>query len=449
MRIIVLASYAPSLVNFRGPLLQTLVALGCEVIACAPESDERIEKAIRQLGAKYEQLTLCRTGMNPFKDLIGFAHLNRLIWKYRPDIVLSYTIKPVIYGSLAAWLVGVPKICSIITGLGYSFTNKSLFNRLVCQLYKLALSTNEVVFFQNSDDEREFRRRGIFPYDGIAPSEKPLCEMQQYQRTVEFRKPNKMPGPPTRKTVVVSGSGVDLDFFSATALRDTYGGEQMRMSPSVVVENGQHPELASKRSSKVVFLLIARLLRDKGILEFAEAARRLKAMYPECRFQVLGPYDPNPAALRLEEIKVWSGEGAIEYLGVANDVRPFLRACDVYVLPSYREGTPRTVLEAMATGRAVITTDAPGCRETIKVRPAEEGAVSKAKIPATLIEGYNGFLVPIRDANSLTYAMEQFILKPELCTQMGRAGRDYAQERYDVHEVNKLILKELEIVSDR
>lgn len=437
------------------------------MIACAPGRDEAVEQKVREFGASYEPLRLHRTGMNPISDFRGFAHLFRLIRRCQPDIVLGYTIKPVIYGSIAARLAGVPKICSIITGLGYSFTRQSVINRVVRFLYRVALRRNDLVFFQNRDDEEEFRRLGILPAFKLKP------EPETSTRG----------GAP--RTVVISGSGVDLVHYAAAPLREELklkvevegSGRDRERTRAVELQKGRAgsansspPNLTSTSTCRLNFLLIARLLRDKGIVEFCEAAKRLKGSYPSARFQILGPYDANPAALTEEEMNAWVDEGAIEYLGEASDVRPFLAACDVYVLPSYREGTPRTVLEAMATARPIITTDAPGCRETVKRKsekrksvrsemprqsggppPSEDSSVPlQLKLPTStappgVIRGENGFLVPVRDVESLGWAMEQLILNPELRTRMGLASREFAEQRYNVHKVNAVILEELAI----
>ena len=175
-----------------------------------------------------------------------------------------------------------------------------------------------------------------------------------------------------------------------------------------------------------IFLIIARLLWDKGVGEFVSAARLLKEKYPEVRWQIVGPFDNNPSAIHREDVAKWQAEGLIEYMGATEDVRPYLEKASVYVLPSYREGTPRSVLEAMAMGRPVITTDAPGCRETV-------------------IDGVNGFLVPVRDKVALAEAMEKFIIDKELMAEMGRKGREIAESRYDVHKVNLSILRPMEL----
>jgi glycosyltransferase involved in cell wall biosynthesis len=367
VKIAVIAGLAQSLVNFRGPLLATLAAAGHEVVAYAPGHDAAVNDWLAKVGVRYHSIPLARASMNPVRDVALLFYLTRTLRRLRADLVLGYTVKPVIFGSLAAYLAGVPFRFSIITGLGYAFTPaphaslaRTLVNGLLLALYRMSLATNRIVFFQNPDDQALFIR-----YRLVTP----------------------------QQSVLIHGSGVDLDHFRESA-----------------------------PVGNPVFLLIARLLKDKGIREYVDAARRVRARHPEARFQLLGPYDPNPSAIRPEEVDAWRHEGAIEYLGETDDVRPFLRACSVYVLPSYyREGTPRTVLEALATGRPVITTDAPGCRETV-------------------VHGWNGFLVPPRDAQSLAKTMEIFIDKPEIIRVMAKRSRSVAVQKYDVHKVNVVIL---------
>ena len=367
MKVMVVGNIVQSLVNFRGPLLHAMVELGHEVVAVAPEEDLHYEEELSRLGVKYRRVPLDRAGFNPASDLRFMCALRRLMIEERPDVFLGYTIKPVIYGNLGARLAGVPARGALITGLGYAFGDDGLKQRLVglvaSVLYALALAGARVVFFQNPDDRGEFIRRRL-----VDPS----------------------------LATVVAGSGVDLDRFTSS-------------------EPPPPPP---------VFLLIARLIREKGIEEFVEAERDLKERYPEARFQLLGPTDKNPTAVSPSWIDEQQRAGVIEYMGVTNDVRPFLHAASVFVLPSYREGTPRTVLEALATGRPIVTTDAPGCRETV-------------------VDGVNGFLVIPRDVRSLTEAMEKFILDPELVPRMGLAGLELARTRYDVRFVNADMLHHL------
>jgi glycosyltransferase involved in cell wall biosynthesis len=291
----------------------------------------------------------------------------------RPDAVLGYTIKPVIYGTIAARLARVPRRFALITGLGYAFTGEATGKRKMIQqmarrLYALALGKAERVFFQNPDDEALFRQLNLVP--GRVPSS------------------------------VVNGSGIDLSQF----------------------------EPARLPQGKTVFLLIARLLGDKGIREYVAAARAIRKTHPEVVFRLVGAVDDNPNSVHPEEVESWQQDGTIEYLGRLDDVRPAIEGCSVYVLPSYREGTPRTVLEAMAMGRPVITTDAPGCRETV-------------------VDGDNGFLVPVKAVDELVSAMVRFIEHPELAMSMGKRSRAIAEEKYDVHKVNAVMLAAMEIGS--
>ncbi|QNI52882.1 putative alpha-galactosyltransferase [Synechococcus sp. BIOS-E4-1] len=368
MRVLVIAGFAESLLNFRGPLLSAMIARGLEVHVAAPNlfEDFCIRKKLELLSLNLHDICLYRASTNPLTDLKLLCSLTLLIRKIQPDFVLSYTIKPVIYGTIASWLVGVPRRCTLITGLGYAFTGnaggvRGLVKIVVQSLYKLALFRSHKVFFQNNDDYDLFRTLGLIT-----------------NRT---------------STVVVNGSGVDLEFFSVAPLP---------LGP---------PH----------FLMIARLLGDKGVREYAQAAQQLKAKWPDIEFSLVGWLDQNPDSISQSELDSWIQSSSLNYLGRLQDIRPAMRQCSVYVLPSYREGMPRTVLEAMAMGRAVITTHAPGCRETV-------------------VEGENGFLVPIKSIDVLVSAMERFIYEPQLAHRMGRRGRELAEERFDVNKINDVML---------
>lgn len=375
MKIVVIASYAPSLINFRGPLLATLAQNGHEVLACAPEEDQNLIAALTEIGVNYRSIKLSRIGLNPIRDLNTIIDIYKILKDFKPDIVLGYTIKPVIYGSIAARLAGIRQCYSIITGLGYLFAASSeiqkydkrqILKKLVCWMYRLSLSFNTAVMFQNPDDRALFIRLKLISQ---------------------------------AKGVVINGSGVDLYHFS---------------------------EVPVKARSKPSFLLIARLLKEKGILEYVAAASVLKSKYPETTFGLVGPLDRNDASsLTASQVTEWDQKGLIKYFGVAEDVRPFLADADVFVLPSfYGEGTPRTILEAMSSGRPIITTDTPGCRETV-------------------IDGWNGYLVPVRDVPALIEAMEKFVGHPELIKSMGKRSREIAEQKYDVHKVNLIIMQTL------
>ena len=370
MKILIIASLADSLINFRGPLIAALLAKGLDVHVAAPDlpGHSQVRHKLQTMGLTVHEVPIVRTGTNPLSDLRTALSLWRLMLQIKPGMFLGYTIKPVIYGMLAAWLAGVPKRFALITGLGYAFQGggqRSQLQSLVQRLYSFALARADHVFFQNPDDLALFQERGIL------------------QRNVLVS--------------VVNGSGVDLDRFP--------------LSPLPVL-----PEVDTVR-----FLFIGRLLGDKGVREYAQAARLLKRSHPRIQCAMVGFIDSNPNAITQPELDGWIADGVIEFLGQLHDVRPAIAACSVYVLPSYREGTPRTVLEAMAMGRAIVTTNAPGCRETV-------------------VHGDNGFLVPVQDAVALADAMRRFIDEPDLKQRMGERSRLLAEEKYDVHKVNAAML---------
>jgi glycosyltransferase involved in cell wall biosynthesis len=367
VKILLLAGFADSLVNFRGSLMNCLQAAGHTVLAAAPPASDRTGPELHRLGVQFFPVNICRTGTNPVADLRSLLSILRLLRHARPDVLLAYTVKPVIYGSIAARVARIPCVYSMITGLGSAFSSNDgkgqAIRALAARLYSFALRKNRAVFFQNQDDLQYFRERKL-----IAPA---------------------MPA------VVLNGSGVDLDFF---------------------------PE-APPVTDGPVFILVARLLREKGVLEYAKAAAILKARYHNASFRLLGPFEQNSAGVSPDEVKQWTSAGAIEYLGSTSDVRPALASSSVFVLPTfYREGTPRSILEALALGKPIITTDWPGCRNTV-------------------IQGQNGFLVPIKDVSKLKEAMARFIEEPGLISGMGRKSREIAVEKYDVRMVNGVILR--------
>jgi len=369
-KIALIGSQAFALWNFRGPLIQEMVERNLEVYALAPDYDNETREKVRKLGAKPVQYRLSRTGLNPLRDALNFLGLTLTLRRIRPDVTFSYTIKPVIYGTLAAWIVGVSRRFAMITGLGYTFAApgereemKRRVVRTIAQfLYKLVLRRATKVFFQNPDDLNEFVQRKLIPPE---------------------------------KAFLLGPTGVDLEVFTP--------------APPV--------------TGPITFILAARLLREKGVLEFVEAARRIKAKYPDTRFILLGGLDTNPGAIPRKKVEGWVMEGLIEWPGHVADVRPYLAQASVFVLPSYyREGVPRSIQEAMAMARPIITTDASGCRETV-------------------IPGVNGFLVPVRNVDALVSAMERFINEPELIERMGKESRRIAEERFDVHKINQVLLE--------
>lgn len=342
--------------------VEMLLGRGAEVICVAPRDDSAAD--LEKIGVRCRNIYLTRKGINPLSEFGGWLGLHTIIRQEKPDMVFNYSIKPVIYGSLAARAAGVKYIFSMITGLGYVFMGETVRQRflesLVSRSYRWALRCNQRVFFQNRDDRDLFVQR----------------------RFVD-----------AGKAVVVNGTGIDTDRYRP-------GEEQ--------------PE-------GFVFLMVARLLRDKGVYEFVEAARKLKREYSDVAFQLLGPVDENPTAVSKDEIRRWEQEGVIRYLGAVADVRPYLSRATVFVLPSYREGLPRATLEALAMGKPVVTTDVSGCRETVR-------------------DEENGFLVSPKDSDALARAMRRFIESPSLVEEMGRKSRLMAVRRFDVHKVNKQII---------
>ena len=374
-KFLLIASYANSLINFRWDLICAIQAKGLEVHVAAPEINDSpaILEKLRNQGVIVHDVPMQRTGTNPVQDVKTLIALRQLMQRIRPDYVMAYTIKPVIYGMLAAASTGVPHRAALITGLGYAFqdsegsTKQNLIKSVTRQLYSRALSAADLTFFQNDDDQKLFTDLGIIR--------------------------------PGQNTVVVNGSGVNTEKFSAQPL----------------------PE-----GDEVHFLLIGRLLKDKGVREYVEAARQVKQQYPQAIFNLVGFLDSNPSSVTQQELDQWVNDGTVKFWGKLADVRPAINACHVFVLPSYREGTPRTVLEAMATGRAIITTDAPGCRQTVE-------------------NGYNGWLVPVQSADKLAEAMKRFLNEPELIEKMGQASLEVTRNKYDVNIINDFMLTQLKI----
>lgn len=369
-KIAIISHYAPSLLGFRGPLIKRLVKQGVRVLALAPDFNIQTRSAVAALGAEPIDIPMSRTGMNPFVEALNTWHLMRLLKKLQPDVTLGYTIKPVIFGSIAAKLAGVPRRFAMVEGLGYVFTpgaegfsfKRRILKRLVLWLYRIGMAQADKVIFLNPDDPAELVAERVLP-----PEE---C-------------------------FLLGGIGVDLAQWSF-----------------------QPPVLAP-----VTFMLVARLLREKGVQDYAAAARLVKQQHPQARFILLGGLDENPGSITQAEVQTWVDEGVLEWPG-HSAVPPWLAQTSVFVLPSYREGVPASTQEAMAMGRAIITTDVPGCRETV-------------------VDGDNGFLVPVRDPQALAQAMLRFINQPELIARMGVRSRQMAEEKFDVHKVNARLLQEM------
>jgi glycosyltransferase involved in cell wall biosynthesis len=358
-KVVVLGSLAESLINFRKDLLVELVSRGYQVVAAAPDMDPVTSAALQRLGVQSREVALSRTGMNPASDLRGFFRLISFLRRENPGALIAYTAKPVVYGLLASRFAGIAHTGAMITGLGFAFTEGPGLRRRIARfvagaLYRLAFRRATCVVFQNEDDKALFVSNGFVPV--------------------------------RLKPTIVNGSGVDLDAFKPTPL----------------------PE-------RPVFLMVSRLLGAKGVREYAAAARNLREKCPEARTLLVGWIDKSPDAVSADDLKQWQIEG-MEYLGKLQDVRSAIASANVVVLPSYREGTPRSVLEGMAMGRAIITTDVPGCRMTVE-------------------DGVNGYKVPARDADSLANAMIQLASNKALRETMGRQSRQRVSKLYESRSV--------------
>ncbi|MBI5845475.1 MAG: glycosyltransferase family 4 protein [Deltaproteobacteria bacterium] len=371
--ILVVSRCAWTLYNFRAGLMKGLIAKGHKV-RCAGAEGDGFEKRLREEDFDFIPIPVDRRGINPLADLRLLFHLFFLYRKLAPDVVLHFTIKPVIYGSVAARLAGVPRIVNTITGLGYAFTGRQSgwLKRIVMPMYRAAISSAHFTFFQNSED------RDFFVSRNLARPE---------------------------NTGVLPGSGVDCDRF--------------RPRPEAL--DGDRP----------VILMVARLLEDKGVREFAGAARMVREKRPEARFVILGRRDErNPSVIPEKEIASWIDEGVLEWPGETDDVRPWLAKARIVALPSYREGTPRSLLEASAMAKPIVAADVPGCRDVVD-------------------HGKTGLLVPVRDAKSLAEAVSSLLENPGLCGEMGAAGREKMLARYDEKSVISMIAGAFEKPSKR
>ena len=368
MKIVVLSSLAYSLVNFRGRLLKALVDEGHEVVACAPDDDGEVRAALADMGVGFRITPMNRTGMNPFQDLRTIASYISLMRSEKPDVVIGYTQKPIVYGGLAAQLFRKIRFYALMSGLGYVYSSeadgRTALRKITNMVYRAGIRAARIVFVFNADDRQTMLVNGIVGYD--------------------------------QHIVQVPGSGVDIDHFQQQPL----------------------PE------GPPVFLMVARIMRDKGVYEFARAAEIVKQKHPGAIFRLLGKLEPdNPTGVPEEQCIEWAKSGLIEYLPETRDVRPHLADASIFVLPSYyREGLPRTLLEALAIGRPLLTTDMPGCREPVDI-------------------GRNGWLVPPRDSDALAERMIDMIENPDTVATMAENSRALAVERYDVEKVNRMLLE--------
>ena len=356
VKVMIAINDAWNIYNFRAGLIKNLLEKGYEVIAVAPDGE--YAPRLQALGCRFIPIPIECQGTNPGRDALLLFRFIRLMRRERPDVFIGYTVKPNVYGSMAANHLGIPVINNI-TGLGAAFIKESFLTRIVRKLYRVSLRNSRKIFFQNQDDRRYFIESGLSTPD-----------------VADF----------------LPGSGIDLEHFSSRAI----------------------PSSTDEEQEQFRFLLIARMLWDKGVGEFVEAARQLRKKYPHVEFCLLGFLDvQNPAAISREQIQDWVEEGVVNYLGATDDVRPEIDNADCIVLPSYREGTPRTLLEAAAMAKPIVATDAVGCREVVDHETT-------------------GFLCKLYDADDLAEKMEQMLEMPnEARREMGRHGRARVEQRFD------------------
>ena len=354
----------PTVLNLRMNLIRSLQGAGYRVGVAAPPMDASTQ--LEAAGIAFYPVRMLPTGMRPTADAALFWQYLRLLRSERPAAILGFTIKPNVFGSLAARLYGIPALNNI-TGLGTAFISKGPLESLVTALYRPALKKAEAVLFHNEDDRDLFVGRGIVR---------------------------------DAQAIVIPGSGIDLSRFT--------------------------PQPLLGRTDAPVFLLIGRLINEKGVREFVDAAARLKSDWPGARFQLLGDFVTGPRAVSRDELESWVAAGTVEYVGSSPDVRPFIAGADCLVLPSYREGLPRSLLEGAAMGRALIATDTPGCRNLID-------------------PGATGYLCDVRSGVSLAGAMERFVrLTPDERAEMGGRARQMVEERFSDERVNEAYLKVLQ-----
>lgn len=377
MKVLIALNSAWNLLNFRSGLIKALVANGHTVILAAPV-DENVP-SLQRLGTCFIHLPMRTHGINPVTELILLWRFVNVIWREQPDVLLAFTAKPNVYGSLAAHFLGIP-VVNNIAGLGSVFIRGGWLAFVLSNLYRLALSRSKRVFFQNPDDYQKFVEIGLVR---------------------------------SKQGTILPGSGVDLQRFKDVPL------------PSL--QRAVEGSVQNLNNRPFVFLLVARLLKDKGLQEFADAARKLKPTYPWVEFALLGFKDSrNPNAVAEEKLAFWQEMGWVTYWGSSIDVRVSLAQADCVVLPSYREGTPRTLLEAASMGRPLIATDVPGCREVVR-------------------HGINGLLCRPRDSQDLAEKMKTMLLMSDAnLAQMGKSSRHWVEERFDEKRVIESYMQVLE-----
>lgn len=369
MKIFIIGNLASTMINFRKEFIKMLVSNGNEVYCLVSDYDKKSREKISSFGAIPLDHTLNAKGLNPFKDVIATFNLIRLFRQYRPDVVFSFFVKPVIFATIASKIARAPRIVGMIEGLGGAFTihkngqtkKAKVIKTIQIFLYKISLPLLDELIFLNNDDKKEL--------------------IDAYNINV-------------KSVNILGGIGVDLEKFS----------------------------YSKATSDPISFIFIGRLLTEKGIFEYLDAAKMVKDKYKDVNFYILGGFEENnPFGLKQEELRPYLNDDIVIFPGYVNNIKEWIANSSVFVLPSYREGVPRSSQEAMAIGRAVITTDTVGCRETVK-------------------DGVNGFLVPPYNCDVLAQKMMYFIKNPEMVIQMGIESRKIAEEKFDINKQNKKLI---------
>ena len=380
MKVLVLTADANTLVYHRGDLIRAFADQGCEVVTSAAEDHAHVRAYVEAFGGRHVPIRMVRSRVNLLRDWITWLDMFRLFRKEAPDALFAYTIKSVVYGCVVARLAGVPRVYALLPGLGFTFVKpETLKGRLVQWISKV------------------LHRFALRRADVIFMQNKDDVRLFRDLRLL----------PPDVPVHVTAGSGVNLEEYPHTPL------------------DGD----AKIAAGNIRFVLVSRLLQSKGVCVFAEAARRLKAKFPSAEFHLVGPFDPNPNRVEEAAVESWVAEGFLTHHGMVRDVAALLKTMHVFVLPTwYREGVPHASLEALSVGRPVITTDSVGARECVR------GSAGASP-------GENGFLIPPRDADAATRAMEYFLTHPQSIAPMGHASRRLAEEVFDVRLVNEIILR--------
>ncbi|WML46678.1 glycosyltransferase family 4 protein [Neobacillus sp. PS3-34] len=372
MRILIVSHHSGSLINFRGDLLRKIISLGHEVIAIAPDS--KVKPELDKMNIKLEIAEIDKQGLGILQNVRYLMRIISVIKKYKIDLVFGYTVKPIVFGSLASLLTRTKNFYAMVEGLGgvftEPFTNKKLLLQFIIKrLYALSFKVSKKVFLLNQDDLKDLTKMNLLE---------------------------------ERKAVVIPGIGVDLEKYKRATL-----------------------------PKKPIFLIIARLVYSKGVIDYCEAAKIIKKTYPDVQFNILGGFDNKEDTIPKKIFQAYVDQKTVCYLGEASDVRPHIENSSVFVLPSYyREGLPRSIVESMAMGRPIITTDNVGCRDTV-------------------INGENGYLVPTHNPNLLAEKMELLIKDSELRENMGSKSWEICKQKYDGNMINNILVNEMELLKNQ